>query len=70
MKWLAKISDDKPAWKQYIIPESSLVKFSTDYNVRSIPRFMIFDKNGRIISINAARPSDENIIEVLNEILK
>lgn len=69
-KWLAKLLEDKPAWKQYIIPNSSLIKFSNDYNVRSIPRFMIFDKNGRIISINAPRPSDANIIEVLNEILE
>ena len=46
------------AWK------SSL---ATDYLVRSIPRFILIDREGKIIDVNAPRPS-ENINEVLSQL--
>ena len=30
------------------------------YGFRAIPRFMIFDKNGKIVSVNAPRPESLN----------
>jgi thiol-disulfide isomerase/thioredoxin len=36
-------------------------KLFQDYNVNSIPRYMLFDKNGRLIDDNARRPSDKDL---------
>jgi len=46
------------AWK------SSIVK---DYNIRGIPRFILIDREGKIIDVKAPRPSG-NIKEVLEEL--
>jgi hypothetical protein len=37
-----------------------------DYAINSIPRFMLFDPDGNIISVNAVRPSSEEIREIFN----
>ena len=56
-KWQKKIDSDKPSWEQYIIPENFNSEFAKQYNINAIPRFMIFDGDGNIISIDAPRPS-------------
>ncbi|MFD2098517.1 TlpA family protein disulfide reductase [Flagellimonas iocasae] len=38
-----------------------------DYNISGIPRFLIIDENGQIISANAPRPSDPKAKEILLE---
>ncbi|MBP3343425.1 MAG: TlpA family protein disulfide reductase [Bacteroidales bacterium] len=68
-KWLEKLAKDKPAWRQYIIPEAFGSEFAKEYNIRAIPRFMIFDAEGKIITINADRPSSENIVKYLDSII-
>lgn len=68
-KWLSKLNEDKPAWRQYIIPAAFDSEFAKEYNIMAIPRFMIFDGDGKIVTINAARPSDKNIIETLDSII-
>lgn len=47
--------------------ESSIAK---NYEVRAIPRFLLFDKEGKIISIDAPRPSDPILREQLDKLLK
>lgn len=64
-KWLDKLAKDKPTWKQYIIPDNFESEFAKEYNIRAIPRFMLFDKEGKIISIDAPRPSDDEAFEAL-----
>lgn len=68
-KWLSKLNEDKPAWRQFIIPSAFNSEFAKEYNIRAIPRFMIFDKDGKIVTINATHPSDESIIETLDSII-
>lgn len=68
-KWHKKLDHDQPAWKQYIIPDNFNSTFAKEYNITAIPRFMLFDKEGKIISINADRPSSEGIEEYLNQYL-
>ncbi len=43
-------------------------KFIYEYNIELIPRYMIIDRNGRIINDNAPRPSSEDIYSILNEL--
>ncbi len=40
------------------------------YNISSIPRYFLIDKNGRIANQNAPRPSDEGIITEIDRVLK
>jgi len=40
-----------------------------DYSVQGIPRFILIDKNGKIINGNAKRPSDKTLIEEIEKYL-
>lgn len=65
-KWHEKLENDNPQWKQFLIQDAFESKFAVEYNIMAIPRFMVFDNEGRIVDINAPRPSSENIHEYLN----
>lgn len=43
-------------------------KFVKEYNMQSIPRFIIIDSNGNIVNANAPRPSDPKLIELLSSL--
>jgi thiol-disulfide isomerase/thioredoxin len=72
---------DKPKWEQFVKEkgkqglqlfagngwESDVAKM---YQVIGIPRFMLFDKKGNIVSTNAPRPSSAEIKQLLNATLK
>ncbi len=67
--WLRALDEDKPGWLQLRDENGeTLVK----YNTNTIPRFVIIDKKGMIVTIDAPRPSEKKdllpIIE--NEIRK
>lgn len=67
---------DKEKWKEFI-EERELTGLqlmaegawksdvAVDYNIKGIPRFMLIDQEGMIISANAPRPSDPKINETL-----
>lgn len=63
--WLNKLAKDKPQWKQFWKED-----FSQLYNVDIIPRFMLFDREGKIITLDAPRPSDPGIIGFIEGHLK
>lgn len=69
-KWLSKLAADKPDWPQYICPENFNSDFCKEYDIQSIPRFMFFDKDGNIISLNAPRPSMTDMEKWFDEQLK
>jgi thiol-disulfide isomerase/thioredoxin len=56
-KWHKKLDTDKPSWRQFLIPDNFNSTFAKEYNIAAIPRFMFFDKEGKIITINAPQPS-------------
>lgn len=55
--WLDKIRKDNPAWKQFLYKD-----FCDLYGIAGIPRFILIDAAGKIITVNAPRPSDPDII--------
>lgn len=63
--WENKLAKDKPRWKQFLQGD-----FTTLYNINGIPRFILLDKSGKIITVDAPRPSDPKIISWLDEKLK
>src|SRR5690606_3679472 len=40
------------------------------YQIKGIPRFMVFDKEGKIVTVNAPRPSNPELITLLNRTLR
>ena len=62
-KWEKKIAADKPGWRQFIVNDNFKSLLCKNYDIDGIPRFLMFDKKGNIISLDAPRPSDERIIE-------
>ena len=69
-KWLAKLKTDKSKWRQFICPDNFQSQLCRNYDIDAIPRFLFFDKDGKIISLDAPRPSDENIIKFIDDALK
>ena len=67
------------AWKKMVVDlEASGIQlfadkefesdFATAYHVSAIPRFILLDPNGNIISNNASRPSEPQLAELLNSL--
>ncbi len=65
--WEQKVAADKPQWKQFICPDNFDSKLCKNYDIDAIPRFLMFDKQGRVVSLDAPRPSLSNIIEWINQ---
>ncbi len=63
--WLNKLAQDKPQWKQYLCGE-----FIKRYGITGIPCFLMIDKSGKIITVQAPRPSAEHCIEFIEKQLK
>ncbi|POY38595.1 TlpA family protein disulfide reductase [Solitalea longa] len=67
---------DKEKWQKFIADgqlggvqlfASGWSQITQAYAIKGIPRFMLFDKNGNIIDVDAPRPSDPKLKELLNE---
>ena len=79
------ISMDKPKelekWKKFVAEkELSGIQLFADnafdsdiaksYKINSIPRFLLFDKEGNIVDANATRPSNSKTKDIINSLLK
>lgn len=65
---------DKGVWKKFIADKQlggvqlfagAKAQIKIDYKISGIPRFMLFDKEGRIIDVDSPRPSDPKLKEIL-----
>ena len=66
-KWKKKLTEDKPEWKQFICPDNFQSTLCQEYDIDGIPRFLFFDKKGKIVSLGAPRPSSSKIIEYIDQ---
>lgn len=64
--WLKKLETDKPEWAQYVLSKEENQKFMKAWGISGIPRFIMISKDGKIFAADAARPSDNNVMEILN----
>ncbi|MCJ0741105.1 TlpA family protein disulfide reductase [Pedobacter montanisoli] len=62
-KWLQMIKDEGLGGMQLFAGVSN--EFSKYYKVNTIPRFLVFDKNGKIVSVDSPRPSDPKLKQLL-----
>lgn len=69
------VDEDKEAWKKMVADKElsgiqlwadGWSKITKDYAIFGIPRFMLFDTEGNVISTNAPRPSSDNIRKLLD----
>ena len=67
--WTGKLDQLGSTWPQYLATAAGQDCISNQYFVTGIPRFMLFDANGKIASVNAPRPSDPDILEQLKDLL-
>ena len=72
-------SKDKQKWLDFIKTEGlkgvqllagGWSKITKDYKITGIPRFMVFDKKGNIVSEDAPRPSSPELKKMLENELK
>ena len=45
-------------------------QIARDYEIKGIPRFMLFDKKGNVVTENAPRPSNPMLKKMIEEELK
>lgn len=65
-KWKKMITDKKMGGIQLIADNAGESKFVQDYYIMGIPRFILLDPQGNIVSSNAPRPSEEKLKVLLN----
>ena len=76
-------NDDKGRWKtakqqvglsdfarSYFILNSRTAPMITDLNVRTLPRYLLFNRQGELVHSNAPGPQGVKIRELLNSLLK
>ncbi|WP_164122827.1 TlpA family protein disulfide reductase [Sphingobacterium sp. xlx-130] len=68
-KWKKMVREEEMGGIHLFAGPNSKIK--RDYNITGIPRFILFDKEGRIILDDAPRPSDPSLKQILeNELLR
>nr|WP_121271781.1 TlpA disulfide reductase family protein [Pedobacter schmidteae] len=65
--WLKMIKDEKLGGIQLFADSPNDI--SKYYKIDGIPRFMVFDKKGKIVTINSPRPSDPELKKLLEKTL-
>ncbi|MNJ91542.1 Thiol:disulfide interchange protein TlpA [compost metagenome] len=67
-KWLKMIKDENLGGTQ-LFAGGPGNDFSKYYKVNTIPRFLVFDKAGKIVSVDSPRPSNPELKKLLEKIL-
>lgn len=68
-KWRTMIQEKSLGGYQLFAPEGWKSTFVMDYKIVGIPRFILIDKEGNIVSPDAPRPSSEKLRIILDELL-
>jgi len=69
-KWKKFVKDEGLGGIQLFADNAFESDIATSYKINTIPRFLLFDKEGNIIDANATRPSDPKTKEILSKLLK
>jgi thiol-disulfide isomerase/thioredoxin len=69
-KWKSFLSSHKTSWHQYIISQEGDTILDNIYHVNGIPRFIIIDKYGKIVTSDAPRPSEDDFNKYFSNAIK
>lgn len=67
-KWRKFVEEKKLGGIQLFADNDWNSKFVTDYAIEGIPRFILVDPNGNIVSADAPRPSDPKLVAKFEEL--
>jgi thiol-disulfide isomerase/thioredoxin len=67
-KWKAYLAKHPTTWHQYLVTDKSNDQLDKAYFCEGIPRFIIIDRKGNIVSADAMRPSDKAFDEYFSKI--
>lgn len=67
-KWKTMIQEKELSGIQLFSDADFETSFMRDYKINAIPRFILIDPNGNIVSADAPRPSDKKLIDLFNEL--
>lgn len=67
--WTTKLDEVGSTWPQYIATADGQASISGKYFISAIPRFLLIDAEGKIVSVNAPRPSAPDLLTKLNDLL-
>ncbi|BDF55549.1 MULTISPECIES: TlpA disulfide reductase family protein [Butyricimonas] len=69
--WKKMVEEKDLAWQQFIVEGGTDSFFYKEYAIEFIPRFMLIDKNGKIVEVNYMKPSTlgcaDNLKSLLNK---
>jgi thiol-disulfide isomerase/thioredoxin len=69
--WMVKNKKLRLEGESYILNDNFKSKFANRFDIGSIPRYLIFDSNGKLVTGNAPRPSKVTVFEkVIDDLLK
>ncbi|HPA31468.1 MAG TPA: TlpA disulfide reductase family protein, partial [Bacteroidia bacterium] len=66
--WKKYIEENKMQGTQLFAPDRAL-PFLKEYDIKGIPRFILLDKEGKIVEADAARPSDPQLKAKIESLL-
>jgi thiol-disulfide isomerase/thioredoxin len=69
-KWKKMIVDSTLGGLQLIGDLAWKSEMATNYKITGIPRFMLFDKEGKIVTIDSPRPSNPELKTMIEKYLK
>lgn len=67
-KWKEMIEEKEMGGIQLLADNNFMSDFVKAYKINGIPRFILIDPQGKIVSANAPRPSDEKLIALFDEL--
>ncbi len=66
--WKAMIADKELSGIQLFAPNGWQSQFVLDYKINGIPRFILIDPNGNVVTPDAPRPSDASLTELFSSL--
>ncbi|WP_142786178.1 redoxin family protein [Changchengzhania lutea] len=66
--WKAMVADKELGGIQLFAPKGWQTDFVREYKINGIPRFILIDPNGQIVSADAPRPSDPKLKDLFTEL--
>ena len=69
-KWLNFVKEEELTGVQLFSEDAFNTAIAKDYKINAIPRFLLFDPEGKIIDADAKRPSDPELKQQLLQLLK